>query len=211
MALNIDSPISNFFNTIASTSAFETVRKVQKVDTARLETQLQFAKFSDLGTPVLDYVELTLYDKVLNFYEDSTLTNIKETALLPNKSVFGATLHLNNVEVSTTKQTNIVRTSINGVSGTFKEFYNDGDLIINLTGSLIGTIPFQNDIQNLNNFSKINLANERFHIHSDFINTTFGVYSVIMSDFSLTLNKDYSNVVDYTITLESDIEIEIIY
>ena len=63
-----DSLFTEFFNTIGSTSAFEAIRKVQKVDGLALAKELKFDKFSDLGTPVIDYVELTLYDENRKLY-----------------------------------------------------------------------------------------------------------------------------------------------
>ena len=210
----------SFFNTIGSTSAFEAIRKTSKVDINKLQNSFNNAKFSNLGTPVVDYVELALYED---------LEGRVGIPLTPNSSIIGNSiksgisnqiyqhginenvLHLNEVNVTTNMTMNIIRTSVNGRNGTFKEFYNQGDLLITLSGSLTGPIAFQNDIQNLNNFSRLYLGNQRFNIKSNFINDTFNVFDVIMSDFTLTLNDEYNNVVDYTITLESDNDIEIIF
>jgi len=216
----MDNLFNTFFETLATTSAVEATKITAKTNANVLADRLRNAKSSNLGTPVLDYVELTLY-------EDLSTTNNRDSVFASNRilstvknavneikhqhGINVKTLHLNEVEVSVNQTFNIVRTAINGVNGTFKEFYNSGDFIITLNGSLTGLIAHQNDLQNLTNLSRLAFANKRFDIKSDFVNSTFGVNDVVMTDFSVTLNTDYSNVVDYTITLESDTDLEIIY
>jgi len=227
--------ITDFFNMIGSTSAYEAIRTANASNDAVLKDKFNNAKFSYLGTPVLDYVELTLYKDMLEKPQSqkttkpafgnptdieklkakgTSLSNRFKMGIADQKFLHGInqkTVHLNEVEIAINQTANIVHTSINGKSGTFKEFYNNGDYLISLNGSLTGVVMFQNDLQNLNNFARIALSNQRFNIKSDFINNIFGLYDVVMTDWSFTLNRDYNNVVDYSISLESDTDIEIIY
>ena len=115
-----------FFNTIASTSSFETIRKIQKLNLPDLESTLRNAKISDLGTPVIDYVELSftikntaLTDKNGTRYIRQGVkdVDVKQVAL-----EYYQKLHLNNVELSVNLVNNISRTSINGMDGTLRNF-----------------------------------------------------------------------------------------
>lgn len=212
---------NTLYNTITSTSTYEGIKKISDVDYPELRSNVETARISKLGTPSLDSVQLILKKDLegLGVIKDETntdniirkgLANAKFTNGVNNKSF---TLDDANVTINTTN--NIVKTNITGRNGTFKELINQGDYIINLTGSLVGLIPFQDDIENLRKlqsiWDNIRVTNsyEPIVIISKFINS-FDVYDVVITDFNLNLNKDYSNVIDYSINLESDSEIQII-
>ncbi len=210
----IDNVYKNFFDTIATTSSFETVRKATKVNLPDLASTFKNARISDLGTPVIDYVELSFEIANLLLTEKDGTRYIREGVpqeQVSQELIESYKVHLNNVELSVNSVNNITRTSINGMAGTFKEFYNKGDYLISLTGSLIGANMFQNDMKNLNNFAKLELRNSSIDIKSKFLNDTFNIFSVVMTDWTFTLSKEYNNVVDYTISLESDTDLEIIF
>ena len=209
-----DNIYKNFFNTIASSSSYEAYKKVDKINTPDLVSSVKNARFSDLGTPVIDYVELSFQIKNLLLTEKDGSRYIREgvpQAQVKQLETEMYKIRLDNVELSVNSVNNITRTSINGMNGTFKEFNSKGDYLISLSGSLIGANPFQNDIQNLNNFAKIELKNENLNIKSKFLNDTFNIFDVVLTDWTFTLSKQYNNVVDYTISLESDNDLEIIF
>jgi len=208
--------LSTFLGTILSTSAFETARTINNIDSAQLQTDFQNIKFSNLGTPVLDYVILTLDEdetptKINNYASSSNnkfVTGV--TNIINNYSINPKSFFLDNVEITLTQTKNIIRTAVNGFTGTVKQFYSDGSYIITLNGQLNGTMPFQDDVRNLRNFQKISTENERFKITSRYLNDIFKIEYVIVSDYSFTPSTEYSNVILFNISLESDEQINII-
>jgi len=216
---------NEFYGNVATNSQYETYRQVRNTDYNQLIQDVDKFKMSDLGTPVLDYVELILEkdiwvkkkpvreaaytsNKAKKFIKEAGRKMYNQTL---DNSINPLALHINNVEVVVTQASNIIRTSINGMQGTFKELYSKGDYNISLTGQLTGLTSLQDDMKNLNNFKRIyeNTLNDKILIRSRFING-FGIENVVIGDYSMSLNKEYSNVIDFTITLESDKELEII-
>ena len=216
-----------YLESIGTSSEYEIYRQVKNTSLNDIKDDVDTLKMSNLGTPVLDFVELILEGDVWvkNKAEresafasnaDGFRAFVKNTGKrfgnqMMDNSINPKALHLNNVEVTVDKTPNIVQTTINGMNGTFKEFYSDGDYVITLTGQLTGTSEIQDDVKNLNNLDTIyaNTKNEKVLIRSRFINS-LQINEVIITDYSLTLNKEYANVIDFTINLLSDRELEII-
>jgi len=204
---------SRLYEQITSTSTYEGINRVYDIDEQQLEYDLLNLKYSKLGTPVLDSVQLVFENDLIG-----TQQSINGLAMVNNyiRGFNDKALVLLDVVASINTTNNIIRTSINGFNGTVKEFYNQGDYIISLSGSLIGTIPFQDDIKNLERLTTLwqnDFNNNRYKkiiILNRYINNSFNIYEVVITDISLTLNTEYSNVIDYTINLESDADINII-
>jgi len=218
---------NKFFSLIGISSDYEVFKEAQQTDFTELLYDVNNFKMSNLGTPVIDYVELIFESdmyKKLNINRDSVFGSnstfkgsikqignaVANTAM--DHAINDKALHLNNVQVTVNQSANIVRTPINGLYGTVKEFVSNGDYFITLTGQLTGLTSLQDDLRNMRNFQRIfeNLDNEKIVITSKFVNS-FHVYHVVISDYTMDLNQEYSNVIDFTINLESDEDIDIIY
>jgi len=207
----LEHTLGNFLDIIATSSAFEMARTGTKINPVQLANQFQLAKFSNLGTPILDYVILTMQEDAT---QTSPLYSNKVQQTIANQvsqhGINSKSFYLDDVEITVNKTKNIVRTAVNGINSTFKEFYSDGDYLISLSGKVAGVIPFQDDFDNIKKFGTIENANKSCIVTSTFLNDVFGIENVVITDFSFTPDKQFSNIINFTISMESDIEIDII-
>jgi len=215
--MNTNDLFSRLYQQITSTSTYEGLNRVNDIDVVQLEDDLRNVKISKLGTPILDSVQLIFQEELNPAFEGGNRIQTGIARALSNHGYNDNALVLQDVSVSVSSTNNIVRTSVNGLAGTFKEFYNQGDYSISLTGSMIGTIPFQDDVRNLQRLFNLwtNYSRDGKYkplvILSRYFAEKFGIYTVVITDFNISLSKEYNNVVDYTINLESDNDLEIIY
>ena len=122
---------------------------------SRLDDSLP-ALYSWMGTPV--FADITLMDP-------ETGNNITlETVLM---------------EVKNKKK--IVKTAVEGLAGTFKEFISLGDYDITIRGGLFNINPFKYPKEAMDNLLKICNAENTLHVQSDFLNL-FEVYDLVIED-----------------------------
>ena len=153
---------------------------------------------SYLGTPVETNLILGDGENVLTKYVD-----IEGNEL----TYYGLQIDTVIMEVSMTK--NIIKTSIQGKSGTIKEYVNDGDYIINVSGRLsLKTNVYPES--NVNRLIKICQIPDSVPVTSDFLQL-FGINEIVIDDFKLPQEKGIRNEQGFEITMTSEIPILLEY
>jgi hypothetical protein len=144
------------------------------------QSQPQIAQ-SYLGTPIIDQV------------------------VLSNGAV---SVVLDSVIVTITMQKNIVKTSINGRSGTIKEYMSEGDFAVVISGAIYGQA---NDYpeQQVQDLAQILRHQGSIKCTSNFLNF-FGVYEIVIEGFSLPQAEGFTNSQPLDIQAISDYPIELL-
>jgi hypothetical protein len=122
----------------------------------RLDESLP-ALYSWLGTPV--FADVVLMD------QDS-----------------GTTLSLETVLIEVRNKKNIVKTAVQGLTGTFKEFINTGDYDITIRGGLFNINPFKYPKEAMDNMVKLCNATDALYVQSDFLNL-FDIFNLVIEDY----------------------------
>jgi len=142
---------------------------------------------SYLGTPVYSYIEFPegSYETLKGERIDFDGVRINEVLL----------------EVSMTK--NIVTTAIQGRNGTIKEYVNDGDYNITITGKLVNQ---QNAFPELalNALKEICKVPDTLVINSPFLQY-FDITACVILDYRFIEVEGFRNVVDFSINILSDV------
>lgn len=97
---------------------------------------------------------------------------------------------------------NIVKTAINGVKGTIKEYIADGDLIINMN-VVLGGLSDIYPLDELKSLQSILDENKNIIIYSKILNDVLGVTRVVVEGYSFTPTT-WSSVQEVKISLLSD-------
>lgn len=93
----------------------------------------------------------------------------------------GITLALETVLIEVKNKRNIIKTPVQGLTGTFKEFINNGDYSITIRGGLFNINPFKYPKEAMTNLVKLCNAEKELHVQSDFLNL-FDVYDLVIED-----------------------------
>jgi hypothetical protein len=152
-----------------------------------------FDKKSLFGTPIFDVLRFDAFS-----YEDA------ETGKTINAARFDFEVALMTVN----KPRNIVRTAITGRNGTVKEYMSDGDYEINVRGSFVNELPNARPESLIRAFDAITKAPIQLKVESNFLNF-FEIYSIVITDSSVSQREGSLNIVDYEFNCISDTPFEI--
>lgn len=165
-----------------------------------LRHSLSKASFSFLGkndaVRNVDYTFKGSGDSFVEIESGITLTNLSKS-----KSV------KLNAALDISQSKNIVKTAINGVKGTIKEYIADGDLVINMNvvlGGLSDVYPLT-DLKALQAFLN---ENNSIIIYSKILNDVLGVTRVVVEGYSFNPTT-WSCVQEVKVNLLSDITFKI--
>lgn len=110
--------------------------------------------------------------------------------------------------VEITRKKRIVRTSVNGAStGTVKEYIGTDDFEVRLTGMIVS----QDDnmpVDYIQDFRAVMEAPVALSVTSELLQW-FGIYNLVVDDYSIALVEGYSNLVAYQVRAMSDAPVEI--
>ena len=170
---------------------------------------------SQLGTPVFDEV-------IIKGGEYFELRDIKKENPVPFEGVL-----LQTVLLEATQTKNIITTTIQGRNGTIKEFISDGDLIVTMTGVLVGESRLDENsevgtiVQTGNVYPNIDMAKlitickipASIEIISGFLSRFTDFENVdqryVITDYSFSQREGTRNLQPFQITMLSDVAIDL--
>lgn len=177
-------------------------KNLNKFDPQEVE-QEETARYSYLGTPVFSNLE------------------IPEGLYIDNQ---GNTINFNGIRfdtalMSVTLEKNIVRTAINGLNGTVKQFISLGDYSVDVQAIVIGQTDANNsgfDVRETNTvpeteirkLNKILQVPQEIEIISEFLDF-FDISTVVMTGGNVTQREGYRDSVFANFGLLSDTPIEL--
>lgn len=168
---------------------------------------------SMVGTPFMDNIvfpsatikrfneEAKLSEKV------NTKTGVKEGRFLSFVNFTYDQLVLNSIQITVNQAKNIVKTSINGRSGTIKEFITHDDYSIEVNATmqeLSGGFP----ADQIDVFKRLADVEESVPIESKILNELFGIDRVVIEKFSVSPVSGFSNA-SLSISMISDVEFDL--
>ena len=101
------------------------------------------------------------------------------------------------VKISEAK--NILMTKVQGRDLTRKEYISEGDYNITISGKIVSDYPDVYPTKEVVGLRNILKHKDVIECHSPFLNI-FEVYTILVTDYSIPQNEEYSNVQDYSIT-----------
>jgi len=177
------------------TNAGLQVLRGQLIDIPEYETDVS-SYHSLLNTPVID--NLTIQS---GSYFDLEGNKIDYTGMIIDTVI---------IEVSETK--NIIKTPIQGRSGTVKEYISDGDYIINVRGVIHSRDKTEQRkyplklVQDLMNIFK---AQRSLKVTSTFLNEVFGIDDIVIERYNIPQVEGVRNQQVFSFSASSDVPIEL--
>lgn len=169
-------------------------------------TEDEITRRSRLNTPIYSFADIRLSTTITSNNE-SVFSGIRNEEGGVNGNGIESFLDTALVEISQTK--NIITTTLQGRSGTIKEYISDGDYTIRIRGVLdsgsMHVYPEQ-QVQTLHNILKVSDA---ITITSAFAQL-YGITDVVVTDYTFSQVPGGYNVQPYEITLLSDIPLELL-
>lgn len=164
-----------------------------------LRRSLAAASFSVVGGDVVRNVDYTFKGNADSFIEIETgitLTNLSKS----KKVKLNAALNIS-------QSKNIVKTAINGVKGTIKEYIADGDLVINMN-VVLGGLSDVYPLKELKALQSILDENNAIFIYSKILNDVFEITRVVVEGYSFNPTT-WSSVQEVKVDLLSDMTFSI--
>ena len=131
------------------------------------------------------------------YFKDMTIDGLSHSMLIDNKSVIDTCL----IDCNQTKE--IIKTKINGRSGTIKEYIGDSDYIINIKGIISGNnghYPYDK-VRLLKDFLTLNYQLE---IVCPYLNEMFKIKNVVVENYDLGQTEGGFSYQTFSINLSSD-------
>ena len=111
---------------------------------------------------------------------------------------------LETLVITYSESKNIVETNIQGVDGTTKEYVNNGDGIITITGSFMGPDAWHYDDEYIGKFIEMMRIKDSIIINNQYLNELFNVSNIVVYDWDLVQSPELSNIVFYKISAKSN-------
>lgn len=147
----------------------------------QIADDIEIVGMSYLGTPIIDNLFLE--------YEDQFL-------------------RLDSVVMSVSMSKNIVKTSINGRKGTVKEYINDGDYTISISGGIYaqnGKYP----TDDVRTFIALMQEPAPLKVTSKFLKY-FSIHNIVVESYNLPQSEGFTNLQAFEISAISDEPIELL-
>ena len=127
--------------------------------------------------------------------------------------IYGKTQTYPSLEIQTvlfgvTQSKNVIKTAINGLDGTVKEYISQGDYVVNIQGVLVGG----NGIyprQAMNDLIQICQASEPIEVESWFLQS-LGIYQIVIEGYDFPQEAGKYSTQSFSINAVSDRPIELI-
>lgn len=124
---------------------------------------------------------------------------------------------LDTVLITVSQVKNIITTTLQGTNGTVKEYVNDGDFIINVSGVLTGTEPNTYPAEEVDILTTLFSIPDVLNIESEFlsrfgsilINENTGITRGVITDFNFSQSEGFRNTQLFNFTMLSDRRIEL--
>lgn len=176
-------------------SLLENKKTTIKVNDSVKDTKENIKKLVDENTPVLNIKGYTdLNGDALRQYIQLSCTE---------KSSNGKSTTYNFVDghavVKISEAKNILMTKVQGRDLTRKEYISGGDYNITISGKIVSDYPDVYPTKEVVDLKNILKHKDVIECHSPFLNI-FEVYTILVTDYSIPQNEEYSNVQDYSIT-----------
>ena len=113
-------------------------------------------------------------------------------------------------QVSVTGNNGIVKTALTGVKGTVKEFTDQGDFTVQISGAFTGEYPGDYPEADMEKLLEVLAAQESVAVESKHL-AMFGVYNLAITSYIVNQEKGFTNRQSFSITAVSDTPFEIEY
>lgn len=117
-------------------------------------------------------------------------------------------LDLQTVLMDISMSKNIVKTAVQGRSGTVKEYIADGDYQVNIRGILASIAPKAYPEEAMNKLLTLCKVPDALAVVSPLL-TLFGIYHLVIESYSLPATQGYQNIQAFELTCVSDESIEV--
>lgn len=162
-----------------------------------------------------EYVHGKLYDYALNHYErEKPYTNkffglpMWDRVVLDTETENDFNLVVDMVLIDVSMSKNIVKTSIQGLNGTVKEYIADGDYVINIKGCLFGE-DNQYPEDEVRDLLEILQKPASIEVQSNFLEY-FDINTIVVENYKLEAKQGNGNVQFFEINAVSDMPKELI-
>lgn len=119
----------------------------------------------------------------------------------------GENLRIDTVLITVSQTKNIVKTAIQGLAGTVKEYISDGDYIIKINGIIAGEgLEYPTD--DVNTLIEILKRAEKVRVTSKFLQL-FGIDDIVIESYEMK-QDEFINMQSFEITAVSDKPIELL-
>jgi len=190
-------------------------------------------KLSPLGTIVLDHVTLYVNSTETlasgsSVYKNNKLNNVNDTlidigntktlelerlkqAFSLKKPAAGTppyySVLLDHVFITVSRSKHIITDIAQGIDGTIKQMWNNGDYNISLTGLIAGSNKYQTDTKKIKKLNALLSLSQNVQVDSIYLNTIFDIFDISITEFDFTQSADYSNITEFTINSLSDFQL----
>lgn len=127
-------------------------------------------------------------------------------------------LNIDTVLMTVSQTKNIIRTQIQGKSGTIKEYVSDGDFEIDVAGIIVSEGENTYPVEEVEALMQLFSIPDSLRVTSEFLNHFFvaspkgisGIDEVVITDFNFPQQEGIRNSQNFTCKMISDIPIELI-
>jgi hypothetical protein len=159
---------------------------------------------SYLGTPIFSNLQFKPGE-----YTDKKGNIVKYGNIANPDQIEGDVFEINTVLIDVTQQKQIIKTNIQGVAGTVKEYISKGDYQLTIRGALVdqnGQRYPEEQVQQLKEYLEVETALE---VASRFLDDIFDIQNIVIESFAFPQLEGTQNVQLFEVSAVSDDPIEL--
>lgn len=143
--------------------------------------------------------------------DDQEVTSSLGTPIFADITLESGDLSLNipTVLLEVSQQKNIVTTTVQGRSGTVKEYISDGDYSVTMRGLIVSTDAYTYPTEDVSEFIDIMKVQSDIEVVSPFLQL-FEIYNIVVTDYRLIQIEGFQNQQAFEISAISDVPLELI-
>jgi len=104
--------------------------------------------------------------------------------------------------INITRKKTVINTTVNGLDSSIFEVTSNGDYNISATFSFITNRTWKRKRDDFMEFLNVMNYGYELTINNPFLNTNFNIHKVILENYTVRPNKEFTNIIDVTLNLK---------
>lgn len=122
----------------------------------------------------------------------------------------GNYIDLDDCVITVQQLKNIVKTPIQGVNGTVKEYISDGDYVITLKGRISSNAPDRFPMAQASSLIDFLQLQEALPVESEYLRYVYGIYNLVAESYTMQRKEGWESIQEYEIKCISHLPVELI-
>lgn len=149
-----------------------------------------------------NYIDINNTSDILETPMGDNFMQLKYSYSKPDGIIYKTTILIEAPIINVTRKKSVINNIVNGLDSSIFEITSNGDYNISVKFSFITDKTWQRKRDDFNEFLKIVNYQHELTLNNPFLNTNFNIHKVIIENYTIKPNEQYTNIIDVTMNLK---------